>query len=253
MTTAASPCTRDALWGGRLVLWQPARGQGYRFNLDPVLLAHFATGGEHVVDFGAGCGVVGLLMLALGKAQRVTAVELQPDLAQLAQRNAAENCLSDRFTVLCGDLRTAEVPRGDAVVFNPPYYPLGSSRASPDVGRDWARREHHGTLADFARLALRTLEPQGRAAAIVPAARASELQGHFRRMGAHLHRRRVVVPRAHGPTQHVLLEAGHDARPFYEEPPLPLHVGEGRDFSDEVGDWVAGPASPRLPPLPLAV
>src|SRR5262249_23627204 len=64
--------TQDAIFSGRLRLCQPARGAGYRFNLDPVLLAGFAAGGEHVVDLGAGCGVLGLALLVLGKAERLT-------------------------------------------------------------------------------------------------------------------------------------------------------------------------------------
>src|SRR5688572_25658633 len=98
--------SKDALWGGKLTLWQPARGRGYRFNLDPVLLYGFAPPAAHTVDLGAGCGVLGLLLAAGGKAQRVTAIEIQPELAILAAKNADENGLRGRYEVLTGDLRT---------------------------------------------------------------------------------------------------------------------------------------------------
>jgi len=234
--------TRDTLWGGRLVLWQPARGCGYRFNLDPVLLANFATAGEHVLDVGAGCGVVGLIMLALGKVRRVTAVEIQPHLAELAQRNAHENGLSRHYEVVCGDLRTMQLPRVDRVVFNPPYFPLSSSRASPDLGRDWARRENNGTLSDFARLSLGQLTPGGSAAAIVPMPRGDELATHWCDAQASVVRRRGVYPRPGAELQHELLEAAPVPQEKTAwESPLFVHTHEGRTFTSEVQAWVQGP------------
>jgi tRNA1Val (adenine37-N6)-methyltransferase len=241
-----SRVTCDSLWNGRLILWQPARGQGYRFNLDPVLLANFAAPGDHVVDLGAGCGVVGLMLLAMGKAERVTAVEVQPELAELARRNARENGLEERYTVLTGDLRDQHFPEADRVVFNPPYYPLSSTRGSPDVGRDHARREHHGTLQDFTERSLGALKDGGTAAAIVPIARGDELRNLWRDAGGHPIRRRHVMPRAGAPAQHVLLETRASQTPqraFQEEAGLILHTDEGRTFTDEVARWVSGPQS----------
>ena len=55
---------RDTFWGGRLTLWQPARRAGYRFNIDPVLLASAVPSGDHAIDLGAGCGILGILLLA---------------------------------------------------------------------------------------------------------------------------------------------------------------------------------------------
>src|SRR5262249_14264343 len=62
--------TKDALFRGRLTLWQPAKGAGYRANVDAILLAAFAGAGKvrAAVDLGAGAGAVGLTLLFLGAA-----------------------------------------------------------------------------------------------------------------------------------------------------------------------------------------
>jgi len=241
--------TRDSLWGGALTLWQPARGHGYRFNLDPVLLSGFASAAEHVLDLGAGVGVLGVLLLAAKKAARVTAVEIQSGLADLARRNAAANAELGPLFVVDGDCRVVALPRVDAVVFNPPYFKCDAGRAAPESGRDAGRRERHGTLADFVACAAAVLLPGGTIAAIVPAARGAELESLLREVGATALRRRLVVPRLGAPAGHCLLEAtvagrpsaGAHSAPLLDEPALVVHVGAGREFSPEVRAYLRMP------------
>ena len=224
--------TRDALFAGELVLWQPARGKGYRFNLDPALLAHFAPRAAHVLDLGAGCGVLGLSLLFLGKAERVTAVEIQSDLAELAGKNAEENGFQDRFEILRGDLRDTTLPMADAVVFNPPYFRAGAGRIPPESGRHIARHEAHGTLVDFVDSAVERTE--GSIAAIVPHDRFDETCELFVARRAGIARCREVLPRENTAAGHVLIEARHGATRRADEPPLIVHGEEGRAFSPEV-------------------
>ncbi|MCK5690158.1 hypothetical protein KAI87_12850, partial [Myxococcota bacterium] len=75
-----SKITMDTFWEGALKVWQPAKGQGYRFNLDPVLLYGFAPPANEILEFGAGCGILSLLMLGSAKTQKAVAVEIQAQL-----------------------------------------------------------------------------------------------------------------------------------------------------------------------------
>lgn len=228
------PLTRDGLWNGALTLWQPARGHGYRFNLDPVLLAGFVRPGEHALDLGAGCGVIAVLLLAMGKVSRVTAVELQPELAELVRRNAEENGFADRLEVVCADLRSVELPRVDRVVFNPPYFRARGGRPAPVESRDAARHERHGTLADFVACAGRHLRPGGEAAAIIRAERHAELAQLWRGQGGALGRVREVRSRRAAPPKHVLVAASMEPLESQSEQPLVVHADQGRAFSPEV-------------------
>lgn len=237
--------TCDGFWGGRLRIWQPARGAGYRFNLDPVLLAGFAPAGRHVLDLGSGCGILSLLLLVSGKAERATAVEVQEELAELAWRNARENGLQDRMEVQLGDLRQLSLAQVDRVVFNPPYFRAGEGRGAESRGRDAARHERHGTLADFVASSRRHLQHGGHVSAIVRATRAAELETLLRQEGAVALRRREVMARAADPPRHVLLQATYGARltmdmPLVREPALIVHLDQGQSFGPEVTTWLQG-------------
>ncbi len=234
------PLTQDAIFAGRLRLWQPARGAGYRFNLDPILLAGFARPAPHVLELGAGCGVLGLALLYLGKAERLTAVEIHPEMAELVRRNARENGLDGRVTILTGDLRRLELPVADHVVFNPPYFRAGAGRGAPNDGRDMARHERHGGLGDFVSRARVSLGPSGFASAIVPTERSAELLAAWGATGGVVSRRRNVCSRAGDAPRHLLFEGVTGRATLVDEPELVVHRDGVRDFTDEVAAWISG-------------
>lgn len=253
--------SRDALWRGRLPLWQPARGRGYRFTLDAVLLASFAPAVEdgEALDLGAGCGIVGLMLLALGKAARLTAVERQPAAAALATRNVADYGWQQRAQVVCGDLRAGELPRADLVTFNPPYFALAHSKPSTEPGRDAGRRECFGTLADFVARAAACLRPSGQLACIVPYARRAELRTLVQQAGLVDVGGRPVRPRAAAAPLHLLLSARRpaagSAAPAAPDasapvaawcPPLVVHADAG-GYTPEVQALIDGPAAWQHP------
>jgi tRNA1Val (adenine37-N6)-methyltransferase len=240
---SAASAQRDTFWQGRLTVFQPARGCGYRFNLDPVLLAQFAESAHHVVELGAGCGILSLLLLAANKAAQVTAVEVQPELAELCQRNAAANGFAQRLQVVRGDLRHTALPRADAVVFNPPYFAAHTGKASPQWGRDAARHERHGTLNDFVQAAAAAVLPGGPVAAIVPVGRSEELRRLFAAAGLAQVCQQDVCARQGLRPGHVLMVARQGVAAVTLRPSLIIHSGAGRDFTADVARWVEGPAS----------
>lgn len=132
--------TEDVFLDGRIRLLQPKHG--HRAGLDAVLLAAAvaASGPAKVLDAGAGSGIVGLAIAARNTQVCVTGVEIEPELASLANENARRNGLGDRVRVATADLtasyaglEAAGLVREsfDIVVSNPPYLEAGASRASP--------------------------------------------------------------------------------------------------------------------------
>ena len=137
---------------GELSLLQPR--QGYRFAMDPLVLAGFCRlePGWSVLDLGAGNGVLGLLLAKRFPETRFTLLELQEGLADLAGRNIAANGLEGRLRLVRGDLRRRDLfaeKSFQALVTNPPYLPLGSGRLGPDPERNLARHEIECTLGDW--------------------------------------------------------------------------------------------------------
>ncbi|MGA0393506.1 MAG: tRNA1(Val) (adenine(37)-N6)-methyltransferase [Rhodospirillales bacterium] len=117
--------SEDAVLGGQVKIRQPQNG--YRAAIDPVLLAAAvpAKPGQRIVDAGAGVGTAGLCLAARVKGLSITAVELNPALAQLAAENGTLNAVE--MTVVQGDISKPlpDVLPGafDHVMTNPPYLP----------------------------------------------------------------------------------------------------------------------------------
>jgi tRNA1Val (adenine37-N6)-methyltransferase len=171
--------TLDTLFGGRLKILQ--KKQGYRFSIDGLLLAQFAEPrpDDRIIDLVTGVGIVSLILLFRKKTKRITGVEIQPSLADLARRNAALNRSSRRFQVWEDDLRKLDqrVKRESfhLVLTNPPYRKIGSGRVNPHSEKALARHEIKATLDDVLRAAHYLLKDKGRLAMIYPASRAADL------------------------------------------------------------------------------
>jgi tRNA1(Val) A37 N6-methylase TrmN6 len=224
--------TLDAILGGSLRIVQPR--SGYRFSVEALLLARFARvrPRERVLELGAGCGVIALMLAALHRPREVVALELQPRLAALIARNAVLNSL-DQVRVVCGDLRRRRIagiePASfDLVVANPPFHAVGAGRESPQRGRRLARGEHAAALDDFIAAARRCVRNGGRVAFVHSAGRTAELVSTMRARGLEPKRLRLVHPRIDRAATVVLLEArAQGGIELAVEPPLILYERPG--------------------------
>jgi tRNA1Val (adenine37-N6)-methyltransferase len=186
--------TEDTLFGGAVALAQPARGGAYRVNVDAILLARFAAGkrpARCAFDLGAGVGAIGLSLLHLGAAERVTMIEVDAALARLAQRNARSNGWEARIDVVRADVADADsVAAGaaDLVVCNPPYVVPGRGRA-PSPARARARS---GPLDVFLDAARRVAGRRARVCFVYPAIEATTLLTELRKRGLEPKRLRAV-------------------------------------------------------------
>jgi len=197
--------TDDALFNGTLRIRQPARG--YRFSIDAVILAHFAAtaASRQVVELGAGCGVVSLILARLCPQAQIRGIEIQDELAALARHNCDDNQMADRVRIDCGDIKQLRPGKHlapvDMVVCNPPYYACGGGRISSDSQKAIARHEIRATLRDFLQAAYRMLHISGRLSLIYPARRAVDMMVCLRSAGLEP---KIVQP--------VCAQAGQDAR-----------------------------------------
>lgn len=156
--------TVDTLNDYGLKIIQPK--SGYRFSLDPLLLCDFAPPDKKsILDMGSGCGIIALVMARKCPDASITAIELQKEMAGIAQRNTLENGLSARIRIIEADILHTrshlEAENFDLVVANPPYRRQGEGKISPKAGRDLARHESSATLRDFITVAKRMVKPGG--------------------------------------------------------------------------------------------
>jgi tRNA1Val (adenine37-N6)-methyltransferase len=226
--------TLDTFYRGRIRILQ--KKKGYRFSVDAPLLADFIrTGAEdEILELGTGCGIISLL-LSLKPFGRITALEIQPGLADLARRNVALNGLVDRITIVEDDWRTFRPGRKFDLVFsNPPYVRNGAGFLSRTAEKSVARHEIHGDVGDVMRAAASLLADGGRAAFVFPERRRADFLEAVRAGGLGLRRLRDVHPRQAGPPNLFLAEVGFSSGSETAEilPPLVLFGADG-GYTDE--------------------
>jgi tRNA1Val (adenine37-N6)-methyltransferase len=170
--------------------------------------------GDVVVDLGAGCGIISLLLLLEKPVAYAIALEIQKNLADQAVRNAALNGVTDRMGVLLADLRQVPLwqPVADVVVCNPPFRRPGSGRVNPDLQRAIARHEIKASLNDVLSAASAVLKPKGRLALIYPAGRLVDLLVRMRAFDVEPKRMQVVYPSMEEESKLVLVEGARGGK-----------------------------------------
>ena len=165
MTPEARP---GFLLGGRVHHAQLATG--HRTGIEPVLLAASIprAAGERVLEGGTGSGAALLCLAARVGDIAGVGIERDPGLAAIARANFAANGFS-KLSVMTGDL--AEARPGDIfdhAFANPPWHEAAGT-ASPDAGREAAKRGRSGLFALWAAGLAAALRPRGTLTCIVAA------------------------------------------------------------------------------------
>mgnify|MGYP003584991367 FL=1 len=75
---------------------------GFCFGIDAVLLSNFVTVKKGYVgaDFGTGTGIIPILVAGKSKVDHIYAIEIQKEVAQMANRSIMLNKLEDRIEIL---------------------------------------------------------------------------------------------------------------------------------------------------------
>jgi tRNA1(Val) A37 N6-methylase TrmN6 len=136
------------------------------FGTDAYLLSAFMPPrpSKIGVELGCGSGVISLLALTKKKCASVFGIEVQPEIADIAKRNAELNKI-DTFKVISKDLReiNASTLGGevDFVFSNPPYMKADGGKENKNEQKNISRHEIFGTIDDFCACAKRILKHGG--------------------------------------------------------------------------------------------
>ena len=151
----------------------------YRFTTDAVLLANFCNQmrGKLCVEFGAGSGVISLLLAKKKFPKRIVALEIQPQLCDMMSRSVLLNDLQDVIEVHNCDLidATSVVRDADVVVCNPPYRKVGSGEQQLSQNIAICRHEIKATLLDVIVSAAKVLNNRGNLYLVHQADRIAEI------------------------------------------------------------------------------
>ena len=141
--------------------------QYFSFSLDSVILANFATirlRDRKIVDFCTGNGIVPLI-LSKRCDKEIVGVEIQKELADLAQKSIEYNHLDEQVHIVCEDVKDFSLKNlneFDLLLCNPPYFKVEEKNFFSDsIEKKIARHEVFITLEDVCCCAKRVLKDNG--------------------------------------------------------------------------------------------
>jgi tRNA1(Val) A37 N6-methylase TrmN6 len=175
--------TDDAFLGGDLQVLQPKGG--YRAAMDAVLLAASisARPGQSVLDMGSGVGVVSMCVTHRLPGVKITGLEIQSELTDLASQNYQRNSLAG-IEVIEGDVfdpPSELTPNSfDVVMTNPPFYDHGKGHSPPDESKTKSHM-HSGPEAvkNWLEKSILFVKPLGIISMVFPASELATILAHL--------------------------------------------------------------------------
>lgn len=218
------------------------KDKAFRFGLDAVLLANFVDvkKGSSVIDLGTGTGIISILLAGKTEAASIVGLEIQEEIAEMAQRSVKMNCLEDRVKIVCGDIKDSVDLFGassfDAVVSNPPYMNQGGGIINISDTKAIARHEILCTLEDVIRSASKLLVPGGQFAMVHRPDRLADIIWLMRNFTIEPKYIRFVHPSPYRKANLLLIKGTRQGRPQLKMmEPLYVYDEEGK-YSKEINE-----------------
>lgn len=142
--------------------------EGFCFGIDSVLLSDYAKNIKKdaiVVDIGTGTGIIGLLLCKKAKLKKIYGVEIQEDVAKMAERSVQLNSLEDKFEIINIDINNISDKLDnnsiDVIVTNPPYKKKNTGLLNEEEKKLISRHEIKCTLEDIVKTSYKLLKSKG--------------------------------------------------------------------------------------------
>ena len=216
--------------------------KGFCFGMDAVLLSGFAQvkEGEMAVDLGTGTGIIPILLEAKTKGRHFTGLEIQEEVAEMANRSVRLNHLEDRVDIVRGDIKEASRLFGkasfDVVTSNPPYMNDNHGLKNPELPKAIARHEVFCTLDDVCREASLLLKSGGRFYMVHRPHRLAEIITALKTYKLEPKRMKLVHPFVDKEANMVLIEAVRGGRSMMKvEAPIIVYREPGV-YTQEIYD-----------------
>jgi len=215
-----------------MLLYQPE--SGYCYNSDSIFLYDFINSFDpkgNVLDVGAGCGVVGLLVARDNEKMTLEAVEKQPALAAYAQKNAEANSIE--YKLYEADFLCFESgQKYDYIISNPPFYPEGVQK-SKDAMLTHARYNSSLPMDAFFKKVSQLLKPHSHFIFCYDATQFGLVAAALDRVKMRLVDVRFVHPKVERTASLVMIHARNGSKAMAKVHPPLIHF-EGNALTQEV-------------------
>lgn len=136
--------------------------KGYRYNSDSLLLANFilelGIKGQ-VLDVGAGCGIIGILLKKFHTNLDLSLLDIQKENIDLIEKNLRQNNIN--ANIFHNDFKLFKSEnKFDFLVCNPPFYRNGTCE-SDNLHKNISKFQKYLSLNDFIKQANSLLKPRG--------------------------------------------------------------------------------------------
>lgn len=212
--------------------------KGFCFGIDSIILSDFAKEIKNnckVVDLGTGSGVIGLLLCKKTNLQEIVGVEIQKDVADMAERSIKLNNLEDKFKIINENIKDIFKNQNlhknnfDVVITNPPYKEVGTGKTNDDETKLISRHEIKATLSDFIATASALLKDKGEFYIVHKPERTVDIIEKMRINKIEPKEMQVVYPYKNKEASIILIKGVKGGRKFFKiKEPLFIYEEDGK-------------------------
>ena len=214
---------------------------GFCFGIDSILLSDFAKNlkkNSVVMDIGTGTGIISILLSKKSMAGKIYAVEIQKDVAEMANRSVKLNNLENKICIINKDIKEIfeeiKPNKMDAIVTNPPYMKINTGAQNDDIKKLISRHEVKCNLDDIIKISYKLLKSKGEFYMVHRAERIVDILYLLRKYKIEPKSIRFVHPYINKAPNLVLIKGIKDAGELLKiEKPLVIYKEDGQ-YSDEI-------------------
>lgn len=217
--------------------------KGFCFGIDSVILSDFAKNikkDSKVVDLGTGSGVISLLLCKKTKLKEIIGIEIQEDVAEMAERSIKLNKLENKFKIInvnvnkIFDDKLLQKNQYDVVVMNPPYKEVGTGKTNDDEKKLISRHEVKATLSEFIETAAGLLKDKGEIYLVHKPERIVDIMQKMRENKIEPKEMRIVYPYKNADASIILVKGIKGGNKFFKiEEPLYIYEENG-EYSNQI-------------------
>ena len=213
----------------------------FSFSLDSVLLPNFITinkGITNILDIGTGNAPIPLILSTKTDAS-ITAVEVQPEVFNLAKKSVEENNLEKRINVICDDINNLyndlESDSFDIITCNPPFFKVNkNSNLNNSDYKTIARHEVKLNLSQLLKISRKLLKNNGILGIVHRPDRLTDILVEMLSNNIEPKKIRLVYPRIGEEANILLIEGTKNGNVGLKIlPPLYVHDKDG-NYTEEV-------------------
>lgn len=217
------------------------KNDGFCYGIDSVLLSDFAKNIKNnsvVLDLGTGTGILGFLLIAKTNIKKIFGIEIQKEIADMANRSIVMNNVEDKFEIINCNIKDLEnslkIDSFDAIITNPPYKKMNSGKTNVNEIKLISRHEVKAELSDFIKVSFKMLKDKGTLYMVHRAERFVDIMAEMRKNKMEPKRIRFVYSNETSDSKLVMIEAVKNGKSSVKiENPLYVYNEDG-SYTDEI-------------------